>query len=131
MAGRRNRGRPAALSPKAEQRARDLIDAEKLIHRLQDFVHATITWQANGGALIQAEEGCPRTARNLTKEQLMAAKLLLDRVVPPMPPEETKPDEARIFVLRAPPEARDAVEWLERYGPKTIEHKENDDDEQG
>lgn len=122
------KGRNAALSPKAEKRLRDEIDGLKLIHRLQDFVHATITYRADGAPLIEAEEGSPRAARNLTKEQLMAAKLLLDRVVPPMPAEPAKPEETRIFVLRAPPEAQDAMEWLNKYGPKTIEHKERDDE---
>lgn len=57
----------------------------------------------------------------MTKEQVAVAKMLLDKALPNLTSVETKSEETRTYVLRAPEKAKDAQEWLTNYGPKTIE----------
>jgi hypothetical protein len=84
-----------------ETRAR--IKAHKLLERVQNF------------ALGNDPEA-------MSANQLRAALSLLDKVVPSLQTVEVKSEETRTYVLRAPSPAKDAQEWLTKFGPKTIEH---------
>ena len=59
---------------------------------------------------------------DLSPTQISAAKILLDKVLPNLQSVENKSENTTTFVLRAPSPAKDATDWLEQYGPKTIEH---------
>lgn len=60
----------------------------------------------------------------MSANQLRAALGLLDKVLPSLQTVETKSEETKVYVLRAPLPAANTTEWLREYGPKVIEHKD-------
>lgn len=58
----------------------------------------------------------------MSANQLRAALGLIDKILPNLQTVEVNKEETRTYVLRAPSPAQDAKQWLEQYGPKTIEH---------
>jgi len=58
----------------------------------------------------------------MTSTQIAAAKILLDKALPNLTSVDVKTDETKTYVLRAPEPAENATDWLNRYGPKVIEH---------
>jgi len=58
----------------------------------------------------------------MTATQIAAAKILLDKALPNLTSVENKSDITKVYVLRAPPPERDGQTWLQKYGPKTIDH---------
>lgn len=113
-------GNKPQLSREATDRIRAKIRTAELINRLQDYALSELRVE-NGEIFMQTPDG--RRIRSMSKEQVAAAKVLIDKVIPNLQSIEATTSDTRTFVLRAPPEAADAVEWLDRYGPKTIEHK--------
>lgn len=120
-------GNKPQLSRDAIDRIRAKIDAARLINRLQDYALSELTVE-DGTITYRHPDG--RIVQPMSKEQIGAAKVLLDKIVPNVQSIETNVQETRTFVLRAPPEAADAVEWLSKYGPKTIDHKAKEDPEE-
>lgn len=89
--------------PSHTEETRARIKAHMLLERVQNFAlgHDPDAMSAN---------------------QLRAALGLLDKVLPSLQTVEVNKEETRTYVLRAPVPAKDANEWLNAYGPKSIEH---------
>ena len=116
--------RKPKLDPLTVDRLRGKIQGGQLITRLQNFALGTPIMEpdGHGGFRIMVQlEGETTRKPGMTKEQIVAAKALLDKLLPTPQSIAVTSEETKVFVLRAPEPAKDAAEWLKDYGPKTIE----------
>jgi hypothetical protein len=60
---------------------------------------------------------------DMSSTQIAAAKILLDKALPNLTSVDVKSEETRPYVIRAPSPESNVTDWLNRYGPKTIEHE--------
>lgn len=118
-------GRPQ-ISREAIDRIRAKIRASELVSRLEEFAMGEIELVAeliNGELqfrqVIRLPDGT--TKRAMTKEQIAAAKTLLDKVLPTPQSIDVNTQETKTFVIRAPEPSKSMDEWLNHYGPKTID----------
>ena len=114
------------ISREAIDRIRAKIDASRLINRLQEFALGDLdtVGEVQGAEIvyrqvIRLEDGT--TKRAMSKEQIQAAKVLLERVLPTPQSIDINTSETKTFVIRAPEPSKSMDEWLNHYGPKTIE----------
>lgn len=106
-----------------DEDTRAKIKVGNIITRMQSFAlaHAKYTVDPENGSVTVAfenEDGKPVWL--MTKEQIVAAKTLLDKALPNLTSVDVKEEKTTTYVLRAPSPAKDATEWLNTYGPKTI-----------
>lgn len=108
-----------------DEDTRAKIKVGNIITRMQKFALAqpTITVTPDGSQRITFVDENGDRVWPMTKEQVAAAKLLLDKALPNLTSVEVKSEETKTYVLRAPPPEQDADTWLRKYGPKTIEHE--------
>lgn len=115
-------GNKPQLSREAVDRIRAKIRASELVGRLEEFALGDIVTQAeliNGELqfreVLQMPDGTVKRA--MTREQIAAAKTLLDKVLPTPQSIDVNTQETKTFVLRAPEPAKDMQTWLKDYGP--------------
>lgn len=119
-------GNRPQISREAIDRIRAKIRASELVSRLEEFAMGEIELVAeliNGELqfrqVIRLPDGT--TKRAMTKEQIAAAKTLLDKVLPTPQSIDVNTSETKTFVIRAPEPSKSMDEWLNHYGPKTID----------
>lgn len=118
---------------KHDEDTRSKIKAGNLITRIQRFALAKpveeVTVNPSGGVSITTrfEDEQGNDVWPMTKDQVAAAKMLLDKALPNLTSVDVKSEETRTYVLRAPEPAKNATDWLKNYGPKTIEHAPSKD----
>lgn len=120
---RNGKGYRPQISPQAIEQLRAKISTGMLVTRLQDFALGEPIMEIGAGGIPELRVRMPNgtTRPAMTKEQIAAAKLLLDKVLPSPQAIDVTSHETKTFVIRAPEPAKDMDEWLQQYGPKTIE----------
>lgn len=118
-------GRPQ-ISREAIDRIRAKIRASELVGKLEEFAMGEIVMVPNlvNGELefrqmVELPDGTRKAA--MTKDQIAAAKTLLDKVLPTPQSIDVNTQETKTFVIRAPEPSKSMDEWLNHYGPKTID----------
>ena len=120
---RNGKGYRPQISPQAIEQLRAKISTGMLVTRLQDFALGEPIMEIGAGGIPELRVRMPNgtTRPAMTKEQIAAAKLLLDKVLPSPQAIDVTSHETKTFVIRAPEPAKDMDDWLKQYGPKTIE----------
>ena len=114
-------GKPQ-ISPKAKDAITARIKTSALVEKLQTFALASADQDVATGITSYYDAGTGKRIPTMTPAQVAATKMLLDKVLPNLTAIEATSDETKTFVLRAPAPEADAMEWLQKYGPKTIDH---------
>lgn len=114
------------ISREAIDRIRAKIRASELVTRLEEFALGQLVTegQVQGGDIVyrtvlELPDGTRKPA--MTKEQIQAAKVLLDKVLATPQSIDVNTSETKTFVIRAPEPSKSMDEWLNHYGPKTID----------
>jgi hypothetical protein len=114
------------ISREAIDRIRAKIRASELVGRLEEFALGnlvTVGEVQNGEityrTVLELPDGTRKPA--MTKEQISAAKVLLDKVLATPQSIDVNTSETKTFVIRAPEPSKSMDEWLNHYGPKTID----------
>lgn len=114
-------GNKPQLSREAVDRIRAKIRAAELVGRLEDFALGEPVLIPTGDGFNQMVRVNGELKAAMTKDQIGAAKALLDKVLPTPQSIDVNTQETRTFVIRAPEPSKSMDEWLNHYGPKTIE----------
>jgi len=114
---------PAVLRPKLDptsiERLRSRIQGGQLVTRLQDFALGTLVMDTTNDTprlMVEMADGTRKPA--MSKEQIQAARALLDKLLPTPQSIAVTSEETKTFVLRAPEPSKSTEDWLREYAPK-------------
>lgn len=114
------------ISREAIDRIRAKIRASELVGKLEEFamgeivmVPTLVNGELEFRQMVELPDGTRKAA--MTKDQIAAAKTLLDKVLPTPQSIDVNTSETKTFVIRAPEPSKSMDEWLNHYAPKTIE----------